>query len=148
MYHLSEAYLMAGYICLLAGFLGALCYGFFATSPQSAGLHRFAVLFAMLLTAICALGSMFSAVPVAYAALLVAVAGLMTLLFFAGLQVLSGIVVAQQMGDAQRLSRLRWLDNVLIAAGVITGLLLLVGLVYVLPGQFTFWPTTEAGLFV
>ena len=60
MYHLSEAYLMSGLICLLAAYLGALAFGTFAVAPLAVNvlseeggvqllrrfwlrLHRFAV---------------------------------------------------------------------------------------------------------
>ena len=37
MYHLSEAYLMATYICLLASYLGALLFGTAVVAPIAVG---------------------------------------------------------------------------------------------------------------
>ena len=37
MYHLSEAYLMATYICLLASYLGALTFGTAVIAPVAVG---------------------------------------------------------------------------------------------------------------
>ena len=47
---------------------------------------------------------------------------------------------ARDAGNEERFNRLHQLDVVLVSAGMLTGLLLLIALIYVLPGQFTFWP--------
>lgn len=161
MYHLSEAYLMAGYICLLAAYLGALLFGASAVAPlvvttlsdlNSATLlrkfwlryHRFAVVLGVFFTSICGVGSLYSAVPLIYSTVLLAAAGLMTLSFYVGLHLIPAINLARDLGDEEQFSRLHRLDVILVGVGLSAGLALLVGLVYVLPGQFTFWPTVQS----
>jgi succinate dehydrogenase/fumarate reductase cytochrome b subunit len=90
MYHLSEAYPMAAYICLLAACLGALIFGTGAVASLAVRL------------------------------------------------------LPEDAGNEKRFNRLHRLDVALVSTGMLTGLLLLIALVYVLPGQFTFWPA--AGL--
>ncbi|MCR9259944.1 MAG: hypothetical protein NXH95_09490 [Pseudomonadaceae bacterium] len=160
MYHLAEAYLMAGYICLLAAYFGALVFGAASIAPlavttlpvdQSALLlrrfwpqyHRFAVLGGVFFTLVCAVGSFFSAVPLIYSTVLLAIAGVMTLSFYVGLHLIPAINLARDMNDEPQFKRLHRLDVVLVAVGLLAALALLVGLVYVLPGQFTFWPTVQ-----
>ena len=162
MYHLSEAYLMSGLICLLAAYLGALTFGTVAVAPLAVNvlseeggvkllrrfwlrLHRFAVLVGFMLTLICGIGAFYSAVPLSYSTLMIAIAGFMTICFFAGLQLIPQINRARDLGDQKTFSRLHRWDVVLVAIGLLAGALLLVGLVYVLPGQFTFWPLQSAG---
>ena len=160
MYHLAEAYLMAGYICLLAAYFGALVFGAAAIAPlavttlpadQSAVLlrrfwpryHQFAVIGGVFFTVICEVGSFFSAVPLVYSTVLLAIAGVMTLSFYVGLHLIPAINLARDMDDEPQFSRLHKLDVILVAVGLSAALALLVGLVYVLPGQFTFWPTVQ-----
>ncbi len=161
MYHLSEAYLMAAYISLLAAYLGALIFGTGAVAPLAVRLlpedagalllraywprfHKFAVIAGLGFTLLAAAGAGFSALPVAYVSLLVALAGLMTLSFYAGLRLIPAVNSARDNGNEKRFNRLHRLDVALVSAGMLTGLLLLMALIYVLPGQFTFWPA--AGL--
>jgi len=158
MYHLFEAYLMAAYISLLAAYLGALMFGTGAVAPLAVRLlpedagatllraywprfHKFAVIAGLGFTLLAAAGAGFSALPVAYVSLLVALAGLMTLCFYTGLRVIPAVNSARDAGNEARFNRLHRLDVMLVSTGLLTGLLLLIALVYVLPGQFTFWPT-------
>jgi hypothetical protein len=161
MYHLSEAYLMAGYICLLAAYLGALIFGASAIAPlvvatlseASSAIvlrrfwlryHRFAVVLGVLFTLICAVGSIYSAVPLIYSTVLLAAAGLMTTSFYVGLHLIPAINLARDLGDEDQFARLHRLDVILVGVGLLAGLAFLIGLVYVLPGQFTFWPTYQS----
>ena len=48
---------------------------------------------------------------------------------------------AKDTGDIQTFDRLHRRNVGLVSAGMLNTLLLLIALVYVLPGQFTFWPT-------
>ena len=132
MYHLTEAYLMAAYICTLAGFLGALLCGVVFAGVYSGGLQRFAVLVSVILAIASAVGSLFSAVPSIYGLLMVALAALMSVSFFA-LMLYSGGGRIQPHGVTAS-----W-ASVLFGVGCLMALCLIVGLVYVLPGQFTFW---------
>ncbi|XOV83986.1 MAG: hypothetical protein ACFHXK_02490 [bacterium] len=160
MYHLAEAYLMAGYICLLAAYLGALMFGAGAIAPlvvktlaadHSASLlrrfwlqyHRFAVVGGAFFTLVCAVGSFFSAVPLVYSTVMLAISGVMTLSFYVGLHLIPAINLARDMSDEPQFARLHRLDVILVAVGLLAALVLLIGLVYVLPGQFTFWPITQ-----
>ena len=98
MYHLSEAYLLASYISLLAIYLGALIFGTAAVAPTAVGTleensagvflrrywvvyHRFAVFGGLFFAVIAAIGSPFPPSS-RYALLLVSLAGLMTVLFY------------------------------------------------------------------
>ncbi len=158
MYHLTEAYLMAFYACLLAAYIGALVFGAAAIAPLAVRLlgesaaatllrsfwlryHRFAVAAGLALTVAWSVGSVFSAVPLVYASALVALAAFMTLCFWIGLQTIPAINNARDSGATQRFQTLHRLDISLVAVGLLSAVLLLVGLIYVLPGQFTFWPT-------
>ena len=100
MYHLSEAYLMAGYICLLAAFLGALTSGASLGGTHSVGLHRFAVITSLSLALVCAVGSIFSAVPLIYAAIMVGVAALMCACFYVALILRRDMFLLQRAGSA------------------------------------------------
>lgn len=165
MYHLSEAYLMSGLICLLAAYLGALTFGTVAVAPLAVNvlseeggakllrrfwlrLHRFAVLVGLLLTLTCSIGAFYSAVPITYSLLMIAIAGFMTVCFYVGLQLIPLINRARDLGEQNTFDRLHRWDVVLVGVGLLSGVLLLVGLVYVLPGQFTFWPLQSTGLVV
>ena len=141
MYHLSEAYLMAGYICLLAAFLGALTSGASLAGTSSIGLHRFAVISSLSLAMVCAVGSIFSAVPLMYAALMVGIAALMCACFYVALMLRRDMLLLQRAGTAASFVRSRASLKLAFGMGLACGIVLLVGLVYVLPGQFTFWPT-------
>jgi len=151
---------MAGYICLLAAYFGALLFGAAAIAPlavstlsadQSAVLlrrfwlryHRFAVVGGVFFTLICAVGSFFSAVPLIYSTVLLAIAGVMTLSFHVGLHLIPAINLARDMDDEPQFARWHRLYVILVAVGLLAALALIVGLVYVLPGQFTFWPTVQ-----
>ena len=165
MYHLTEAYLMAFYACLLAGYIGALVFGGMAVAPLAVKLldegssaillrsfwlryHRFAVAAGLVLTVSWAVGSAFSAVPLVYATALIGLGALMTLSFWVGLQMIPAINAARDRGENKRFMRLHTIDIVLVALGLVASCLLLAGLVYVLPGQFTFWPTDDLGMLV
>ena len=67
----------------------------------------------------------------------------MTLSFYVGLHLIPAINLARDMDDEPQFSRLHKLDVILVAVGLSAALALLVGLVYVLRGQFTFWPTVQ-----
>jgi len=157
-YHLSEAYLMATYICLLACYLGALIFGTAVVAPVAVGslpeaqagaflrrywviYHRIAVLGGLLFAGTAALGSTVSAVPARYALLIVCLAGLMTLCFYVAMTLIPSINHARDTDDHQTFDRLHRRNVSLVGAGILTNMALLVALVYVLPGQFTFWPT-------
>lgn len=165
MYHLTEAYLMAAYACLLAGYIGALVFGGMAVAPLAVRLldedssavllrrfwlryHRFAVAAGLILTLAWAIASAFSAVPLVYAAGLVCLAALMTLSFWVGLQIIPAINAARDAGASRRFVRLHALDIALVALGILAAVALLIGLIYVLPGQFTFWPTEDMGVLI
>ena len=160
MYHLSEAYLMAGYISLLAIYLGALIFGTAAVAPiavstlaeDSAGIflrrywvayHRFAVFGGLFFAVIAAIGSTVSAVPSRYALLLVSLAGLMTVLFYSAMRLIPRINHARDAADDETFNRLHRLNVSLVSLGMLAAMALLVALVYVLPGHFTFWPTVQ-----
>ena len=160
MYHLSEAYLMASYIALLAVYLGALVFGTAAVAPiavgtlaaDSAGMflrrywvtyHRFAVTGGLFFASSAAIGSTVSAVPSRYALLLVSLAGLMTILFFVAMRLIPSINEARDNADNETFNRLHRINVSLVSLGMLTAIALLVALIYVLPGQFTFWPTAS-----
>lgn len=158
MYHLSEAYLMATYICLLASYLGALLFGSAVVAPiavrslseSQAGVflrrywviyHRIAVIGGLLFACAAALGSNVSALPAPYALLIVCLTGLITLCFYMAMTLIPSINNARDAGDTQTFDRLHRRNVSLVSFGMLTTLALLIALVYVLPGQFTFWPT-------
>jgi len=159
MYHLTEAYLMALLICLTAAYLGALVFGAGVVAPlvvrtlgeQVGGpllraywprYHGFAVAAGTLIVLTTALGSAFSAVPSVYALLVVTLSGLMTLCFLAGWRLIPAINQARDEGNHASFVRLHRFDVMLVASGMLLALAVLTALVYVLPGQFTFWPST------
>ena len=158
MYHLSEAYLMATNICLLAGYLGALVFSAATVAPLAARVlpeaaaallmrrfwerhHLFASLGGAAFALAWGVASTISAVPIIYSSLLVALAAGMTLSFFMALQLIPSINEARDRGNEARFKRLHRTDIILIALGVAFGIAMLIALIYVLPGQFTFWPT-------
>ena len=153
MYHLSEAYAIASFICLLCGYLGALIFAATAT-PRFAtkhldraacgtllakhwrGAHKLAVIGGLVFTAVCALASGKTALPNAYALMLLSISGLMTISFYVSLQTLPTLSESPD-------GRLKFSNVILFFTGILTGLVLTAALVYVLPGQFTFWPTAQ-----
>lgn len=158
MYHLAEAYLMATYICLLALYLGGLIFGTALVAPiavtsldESAAAiflrkywvayHRIAVLGGLLFTVVAALASTASAVPMRYSFLLVCLAGLMTICFYVAMTLINPINQARDAGQNQRFNRLHRFNVILVSLGMLVAIALLAALIYVLPGQFTFWPT-------
>ncbi len=158
MYHLTEAYLMATLVCLTAAYLGALVFGSGVVAPlvvrtlgeQAGGpllraywprYHGFAVVVGTVIMLVAALGSVFSAVPSLYALLVVALAALMTTCFLVGWRLIPAINRARDNGEQARFARLHRLDVLLVGVGMLLALAVLAALVYVLPGQFTFWPT-------
>lgn len=155
MYHLTEAYLMAATISSLAALLGALLGGAALVAPVAKRLadrnaaasflaaywqryHALAVLTGLTLTLVGAATLPFSALPAVYSSLLIALSGLMTTCFIVGMRLLPP---SSGLPDAQASVQLPMPVAILIGAGLLTGLLLLVALIYVLPGQFTFWPS-------
>lgn len=157
MYHLSEAYLMATFICLLCGYLGAVILAV-TSLPRMAGrysgdkaddglidlywrsVHRFAVIGGLIFTTTSALASGKTALPSAYALMLVSLAGLMSVGFFVSMQTLPNAARPLESRRQDTLSLSNW---ILITSAILTGLVLIAALVYVLPGQFTFWPTAQ-----
>ena len=161
MYHLTEAYLMAGLISLIAAYLGALVFGSGAVAPlvvrvlgETAAapllraywprFHGFAVLSGTAFTLLLAVGSGWSAVPGIYASLVIALAGLMTIVFFVAQRLIPAINAARERGAMQRFNALHRLSVILVASGMLLAAALLAALIYVLPGQFTFWPASTA----
>ena len=151
---------MATYISLLAIYLGALIFGTAAVAPiavstlqeEAAALflrrywvayHRFAVIGGLLFAGTAALGSTLSAVPSRYALLLVSLAGLMTLCFYLAMTLIPKINAARDAGDSIGFDRLHRINVSLVSGGMLVTIFLLVALIYVLPGQFTFWPTAS-----
>ena len=160
MYHLSEAYLMATYICFLALYLGALVFGTAVVAPiavgtlqeQQAGVflrrywvtyHRFAVIGGLVFAVVAAVSSTISAVPPRYSLLLVSLAGFMTICFFLAMRLIPAINAARDNSDDEGFNRLHRWNVSLVSLGMLTTIALLAALVYVLPGQFTFWPTSS-----
>lgn len=158
MYHLFEAYLLSGYICLTAAYLGALLFGMSAVAPLAVRIldeanaarllrafwprfYRFAVLAGMIVL-LGGLALVPAGLPVVYASLIVAFAGLMTTCFFIGWRQIPAINRARDRGGRE-FSRQHRLNVGLLAVGLLAGSLLLTSVVYVLPGQFTFRPTAE-----
>ncbi len=157
MYHLTEAYLLASLICATAAYLGALLFGAGGIAPlivrtlgeEGAGpllraywpkFHGFAVGAGTVITLCVAVGSAFSAVPSLYALLVVLLCALMTACFLIGWRLIPAINAARDAGAAAEFARLHRLDVTLVGVGMLLALLVIAALVYVLPGQFTFWP--------
>ena len=163
MYHLTEAYLLASLICATAAYLGALLFGAGGVAPlvvrtlgeDAAGpllrafwprFHGFAVAAGTVIMLCVAVGSVFSAVPSLYALLVVSLCALMTVCFLIGWRLIPAINSARDSGAAAAFARLHRLDVALVGAGMLLALLVIALLVYVLPGQFTFWPSAGADL--
>jgi hypothetical protein len=153
MYHLSEAYAMATFICLLCGYLGALVFAAIVVPKLATkyldqslhgpllvqhwrAVHKLAVIGGLAFTAVSALASNKTALPNAYALMLVSLAGLMSISFYVSMQTLPSVSEASGGG-------LKFSNMILIFTGILTGIVLTAALVYVLPGQFTFWPTAQ-----
>ncbi len=155
MYHLGTAYWMAAYACAIAAYLGALMFGMGAIAPiavrtldeqGAAQLLRafwprffgFAVVAGLGLLAgtIALLGV---GLPPVYVTLLAALAALMTASFHFAARLIPAINAARDAGDP-RFDTLHRFNVALASVGLVSGLLLGAGVVYVLPGQFTFWP--------
>jgi|TARA_B110000483_G_C17903645_1_gene430311 hypothetical protein len=153
MYHLSEAYAMATFICLLCGYLGALTFASIAVprlvvkhldkaayapllSMHWRSVHKLAVIGGLAFTAVCALASGKTALPNAYALMLVSLSGLMSITFYVSLQTLPTLSESPD-------GKLKFSNIILVFTGILTGIVLIAALVYVLPGQFTFWPTAQ-----
>ena len=160
MYHLTEAYLLAALICATAAYLGALLFGAGSVAPltirilgeEAAGpllrafwprFHGFAVAAGTIIMLCVAVGSVFSAVPSLYSLLVVSLCALMTVCFLIGWRLIPAINVARDAGATAEFTRLHRLDIALVSAGMLLALLVIAALVYVLPGQFTFWPAAE-----
>jgi hypothetical protein len=157
MYHLTEAYLLAALICVTAAYLGALLFGAGGVAPlmvrtlgeEVAGpllraywprFHGFAVAVGTVIMLSVAVGSVFSAVPSLYALLVVTLCALMTVCFLIGWRLIPAINAARDAGAMAEFARLHRLDVLLVGVGMILALAVIAALVYVLPGQFTFWP--------
>ena len=158
MYHLTEAYLLAFLICLTAAYLGALLFGSGAVAPlvvrtlgeEVAGpllraywprFHGFAVGAGTVIMLCVAVGSAFSAVPGVYSLLVVLLCALMTACFLIGWRLIPAINAARDSGATAEFARLHRLDVMLVGLGMLLTTLVIASLVYVLPGQFTFWPS-------
>ena len=144
MYHLTEAYLLASFISVMAAGWGALALGgavmpsvlqqSLAPHQAKAVMHsywrryfRWAIIASLVATLVIAVTTPFSALPRIYSLLVTAIAASITSCFF-----VAGIAVH------------RGLARALIACALLLGLVLLAAMIYVLPGQFTFWPTSTA----
>jgi len=160
MYHLAEAYLMAAFIVLLAAYCGVLGAGAACRAPVVTKcleaavadqflinfwlyFHRFAVAGGLIFTATMTLAASYSAIPIRYSAFCVALGALLTSCFYVGLSLVSKINTAMREQRSGSAARLRRADTVLIVCGLIVGVWLLAALIYVLPGQFTFWPAAS-----
>ncbi|MFK7914531.1 MAG: hypothetical protein AB8B93_11505 [Pseudomonadales bacterium] len=159
MYHLTEAYLLATFISLLAAVWGAQLLAISAvprllrTTLDAAPLHKtmhsywptffkWAMAWGVFATIIIGCSVPFSAIPNIYGLLLTAIAGLATLCNYSAWLARS----RQLHADTDRAGHgtdLGTLPALLIIAGLAAGLWLIAALVYVLPGQFTFWPTAN-----
>ncbi len=156
MYHLLDAYLLSAFVAALSAYLGALIFGAAAvpsvilkTLGESAAAavlrsywpryHRLAVLLGTALTVCLVLILPTEILPAIYSLLLTALAALMTLCFFVGMQLIGSINAARDAGDEASFSRLHRRDIVLVPCGIQQALSLLWAIIYVLPGQFTFW---------
>ena len=98
--------------------------------------HKLAVIGGLAFTAVCALASGKTALPNAYALMLVSLSGLMSITFYVSLQTLPTLSESPD-------GKLKFSNIILVFTGILTGIVLIAALVYVLPGQFTFWPTAQ-----
>jgi hypothetical protein len=164
MYHLTEAYLMALFISLLAAGWGVLAAGSSAVPVLFArtldegqarlvlrrywpGYFKFAIVLGLFALGVIAAAGPFSALPGTYTLLLTALAGLMTTVFYVAWTMIPRINDARDAaaGESDKIfDRLHRANVALTGTGLVLGIVLLAALIYVLPGQFTFWPTVEA----
>jgi hypothetical protein len=148
---------MALFICLLSSYLGALIFSVAAVPNMLSGrstssiskpnltffwrrTHKLAVLGGLAFTITAAFASIDTALPKTYALMLVSLAALMSILFFTSFLILPD---ANQESVASLIDEIGVLNMVLIISGIVIGILLIAALVYVLPGQFTFWRTAN-----
>ena len=158
MYHLTEAYLLASYITLLGAYFGALLLGtglvpslVFQTLDEANSarflraywlrFHQAMVIGGLVFTIIASLAAGATAIPIQYALLVVALLGLMTICAYIALRLIPQINAARDRGDEAAFSTLHRADIVMVALVMLLCLGILAALIYVLPGQFTFWPT-------
>ena len=156
MYHLTEAYLMATMISLLAALLGGLTVSALLTAKliKQVGVdehsawqafwqryHAIAVIGGLAITLMSAAASPFSALPAVYSSLVIALAGLMTVCFITSLRLLTLRNRQTAERSLTELPQLSAGNKALMSAGLSAGVLLIASLIYVLPGQFTFWPS-------
>lgn len=155
MYHLTEAYLMAAFISALAAVWGAQFVAISAVpkllrstldpEPHAQtmhaywpGLFKLAMVWGLFATLVIACSVPFSAIPNIYGLLLTAIAGLMTLCYYG-----AWVMGQRQTAGGSYTASLPRSQTLFAVAALGTGLVLIAALVYVLPGQFTFWPTAE-----
>jgi hypothetical protein len=159
MYHLAEAYFLAAFIAAVAAGWGALAAGssllpvlFQKTlDPGHAavllraywpGYFKFAMALGVATTLGLALFVPLDALPTLYTLFLTSVAGLMTICFFGAWRLIPAINQARDDDVPRAFHRLHRLNVLLTACGLLAGVTLLSALIYVLPGQFTFWQWT------
>lgn len=156
MYHLADAYLLSAFVAVLGAYLGALVFGAAAvpsvilqTLDEATAApvlrrywpryHRVAVALGTVLTASLVLILPSNTLPAIYTLLLTALAASMTLCFFVGMRLIKSINASKDAGDEETFNRLHRRDVMLVGLGLLLGLGLMVAIIYVLPGQFTFW---------
>jgi len=156
MYDLIDAYLLSGFVAVLGAYTGALAFGAAAVpqivlktlSEKAASpvlraywrrYHRVAVVTGTALTVALVVIIPTETLPAIYSLLLTSLAALMTLCFFVGMRLIGRIDAAKDSGDEVAFKRLHRNDIVLVALGLVLGICLMCAVIYVLPGQFTFW---------
>ena len=156
MYHLIDAYLLSVFVATLGAYLGALLFGAAAVprvilnalDEKMAGTvlraywpryHKVAVVLGALLTGALVIVIPVDSLPAIYSLLLTSLAAFMTLCFFVGMRLIERINTARDSGDTETFNRLHRNDIVLVALGLVFGISLMGAVIYVLPGQFTFW---------
>lgn len=156
MYHLVDAYLFSGFVAVLAAYIGALTFGTSAVPVVITGTldeslagpvlrrywplyHRFAVAGGTALTVALVVIAPADVLPAIYTLLLTGLAALMTVCFFVGMRLIGAINAARDRGDDAAFNRLHRFDVLLVGTGLLIGVALLCAVIYVLPGQFTFW---------
>jgi|GEM_PF-564737 len=156
MYHLADAYLMSAFVAALGAYLGALVFGA-AAVPQVIlntleentaapvlraywpRYHKVAVIIGTVLTVALVVIIPSDSLPAIYSLLLTSLSSLMTLCFFVGLRLIGSINSARDAGDEVTFNRLHRTDIFLVTLGLLLGVMLVCAVIYVLPGQFTFW---------
>ena len=156
MYHLIDAYLLSAFVAVLGAHIGALLFGaagvpraiLKALGEEGAApalrvywpqYHKLAVGMGTALTLSLVIIMPSETLPSIYSLLLTSLAAAMTLCFYMGLQLIDKINAAKDRADMVAFSRLHRSDVILVGAGLVLGVVLLVAVIYVLPGQFTFW---------